>query len=431
MTTEDTSMHVTPIQGNTSRQVSLNFDALAAVMPCIKTRRDLFSFMSTCSGLYNAGIPTLLGFHFTITLRNLSQFYHFLISKGPVSFLSLRGLYFSFASWSEQGRLGPQEVGWLTEILSRAQNLHYIEIFGDLLHQEPTLYKALAQLSSLQTLDLLSTHGEDPEQYILITQLQAPLSTLRFEGVGENLDVVNALVNFHGTLRELTISEFTLYHLPPGPVYPHVVDLSLTAIVNPQLSILIPAFPNVKTLLARLLIPNESDPAIRGNNLQYQMDYPTRCWQLSSLVTDAPSLWTLPLRAGVPEVEVHDLSPGIELEFLQSSLVHLRPLHLTFENDQDPILEDNWLSKAITGDWKELVRLDFDYIFPAVSDKCNEHLIAQAIPSLALLKLKNISQKSYWIRQEDKLAPLSPSTRQAFERLSEELLAPLRKGEFK
>ncbi|KAF7796929.1 hypothetical protein EIP86_008114 [Pleurotus ostreatoroseus] len=315
---------------------------------------------------------------------------------------------------------------------------------------------------------------------------QAWSSRDRFEGVRENLDVVNALANFRGTLRELTISEFTLTHLPPGPVYSNVIYLSLKGIVNSLLSILIPALPNVKTLHVDLLVLDEGDPAIRGNNIQYQVEQPAQCWQLSSLVADVHSLWTLSLRRGVPEVKVHNFSLKRDFEYLEPSLVHLRPLQLTFENDREPIFGDNWLSKTITDDWKELARLDFEYIFPAVPNKCDEHLdklytqlalvstsqpnlcvlniclspdyreaqstgfsatcyhlagldiyavaseIARAIPSLALLQLKNVAHKFHWIRQEDGLAPLSPSlTQPDFECLSEGLLAPLRNGEFK
>ena len=105
------------------------------------------------------------------------------------------------------------------------------------------------------------------------------------------------------------------------------------------------------------------------------MDHPTQCWQLSSLVADVPSLWTLSLRRGVPEVEVHDFSLERDLEYLEASLVHLRPLQLIFENDQDPILGDSWLSKTITNGWKELARLDFEYIFPAVPNQWDQHLV--------------------------------------------------------
>ena len=74
------------------------------------------------------------------------------------------------------------------------------------------------------------------------------------------------------------------------------------------------------------------------------------------------------------------------------------------------------------------------YDFLADLDMCAAaSRIAQAVPTLTLLKLESIAQKSYWVRQEERLVPLfpSPTRSKAFEHLSSELLAPLREGEFR
>ncbi|KAF7796928.1 hypothetical protein EIP86_008113 [Pleurotus ostreatoroseus] len=265
---EDTSLHATSMPGTPSDKVLLNFDTLTAVIPWLQTRPNLL--MITCSGLYNVGIPTLLDIHYKIIRRNLSLFYRFLVSRAPTSFLALRSLSLYFKG----DIFVTKKLIWLTEILTRAENLQYLEVCVDQLRQNAALYKTLAQLRSLRTLDHFHAYGADPEHCALMAQLESPLTTLMFGNAGDDIDAVNALANFHHKLQELVISQLTLYHLPPSPVYFNVVHLSLIIISDTRLSILIPALPNLRSLIAKGLHVDHDQAAYRKDSIQFQMDYP-------------------------------------------------------------------------------------------------------------------------------------------------------------
>ncbi|KAF7799459.1 hypothetical protein EIP86_010694 [Pleurotus ostreatoroseus] len=121
-----------------SSQCSLNFDILASVLPWIKERRGLFSFVSMCSALYHTGIPvTFLGFHCRTHANNLADFYEFLTSKSPYSFWGLRSLEFCFDPFEDRRLIGTDEICIGADILSRATKIRRLSISGDFMDGKP------------------------------------------------------------------------------------------------------------------------------------------------------------------------------------------------------------------------------------------------------------------------------------------------------
>lgn len=370
MATEDAS--TAPIIENPQPQIALNFDTLAAVIPWIKKRKDLLSFISTSADLYSAGIPVLLGFPYGLSSSNLSSLHHFLTSKGPQSSLGLRELHLSFVSYSEDTTMDADAIAQLTDILSRAKNLQNLSIYGDVLHLYPALYEILASYSSLHSLDLLWAQGADHQTLNLLKQLQAPLTYLLFEGSEGDLHVTSALANFSNTLEDLTISTYTLCHSPvAGPVYPKLAHLRLTTVYNPQLSILVPAFPNLQTLSISINYSQHIAEQLEGwreSNLQFQADHPSQRWFLTYLAGEGGGLYTLALQTGVPDVEVFNFAPELDIEDLRVSLAPLRPMQLKIDNDDDPISGADWISTAISTGWTELTRLELSFALAEIDD---------------------------------------------------------------
>lgn len=342
--------------------MSLNFDVLVAVMPWIKDRKDLFSFISTCSDLYNMGVSTLLGFHYVIRRKHISPFYQFLASKAPSSFLGLRSLYFSDINVEDDVQ-NPDVISALTDLFSRASNLQHIKICGHELH--PVLYQALASLTSLCTLNL-RVHGSDLDKQMMFKQLQSPLDSVEFDGTGEQLDVITALANFHRTLQKLTVSNLTFCHNSTGLSYANLTHLSLQFIDSLQLSILVPAFPGLRTLNITFS-PEFGDAREewRESNIRFQMDHPSQRWHLSSLTGDTGTLYMLGLQFIVPDVTVVNIQPEWDLEDIEDCLATLRPVRLSIYNEMEPFNDVDWVSDLLETSCNETVRFDLGFALPS------------------------------------------------------------------
>lgn len=373
MNVEDMSSLATPRREHLLCPIALNFDVLCAIMPWIKRRKDLLSYMSTCSGLYNTGVLILLGFRCAIKAKNLHPFYRFLISKSPSSFLGLRNLCCSSLDVEDDAHY-LDVIDMLTDVLSRAKNLRHFEISS--VRMDPALYQPLASLQSLRSLKL-STYGSYPEQQLMLTQLQSPLRNLEFDGPGVHpaVDVIAMLANFSRTLRKLAISDLTFCHNPAGPTYLKLTRLSLTSTGGPQLSILLPAFPNLQILIIKYCdILGDRKEEWRESNIQFQMDHPSLNWHLTSLTGDPESLYVLGLQTAVLDVTVIDLDPTWNLEDFEDCLETLRPMKLSICNEGgEPITDVDWLSDAIALDCNELVRFDLTFGFLPNVDSVSQY----------------------------------------------------------
>lgn len=356
-----------------SRLKSLNFDILAAMIPWIRNRKDLYSFVTTCSDLYNISAPALLSFHHRIGTRNLRGFYDFLISKSPTSFTALRSLDLYFSRYPVMDQY-PEEhsVRMLNDILSRAQNLQHLEVHGDILYNDPSLYQTLKSLRSLKTLSLPPCCGPGNRQQTMITQLQSPLTKLNYDNILDaNMDPISLLANFRHTLEELAFSVGNISYDPNltrDMSYPKLVNLKLSGIQDPPLSILIPAFPNLQTLDIQTS-GSYDDNDTRDKNIRFQANYPFQRWYLLSLTGDVRSLFVLGLQCRVPKLTIANFDTEMDGE-LEEILPPLRPLHLSFEGC---IVETKWLSEAIESVWHGLKRLDLRVEYPATVEAYYKH----------------------------------------------------------
>lgn len=148
--------------------------------------------------------------------------------------------------------------------------------------------------------------------------------------------------------------------------YYNISHLGLCSISNMRLSILVPAFPNLKRLIARFS-DHFTDPEVdtlRADNLQFQQEHPTQTWRLSSLAGDIAGLYVLGLQTAVYTVSIACLGITIHddtAELLEVVLTPLRPLSLSVDGLDDSVLEMGWLSNAVI-QCHELARFDFELL---------------------------------------------------------------------
>ncbi|KAF7796973.1 hypothetical protein EIP86_008161 [Pleurotus ostreatoroseus] len=413
---------------NVSHQSSLNFDTLAAVIPWITLRKDLLSFLTTCSGLYNSGILTLLGHPSNITNANLRQFHAFLTSRASISFAALRDVKFCLSVKDTVPPPFDQDgMRILTNILSRARNLRYLQVDGDILHKYPSICETLALLPSLVSLTV-PTHPEDTGR-ALLTSLQSSLTKLVYNGAsGEVLDLQTSLAKSQHTLKEFILSDALIHHSGSagGAVFSRLVRLELNGVTSLLLSVLIPAFPNLESL--ELLYCHgetaDEDEENRGRNIQFQKNHPSLAWHLSSLTGDATSLYSLSLKSKVPEVKVTTFLSEVEKVRLGVLLPPLRPQQLILDDEAELTDEDEFFDTlsliAISQPYLSAIHLtlyggpelsEMGYSYDTDSDESEDHddlqrdiMLAtraiQAIPSLKVIVFTIVSSNvwtSEWV----------------------------------
>lgn len=349
-------MNAATIVNERSHQRHLNFDILVYVGRLIAGRNDLLSFISTCSDLYRTGVPTLLGFPYHINERNLAAFYAFLVSRSPSSFLGLRDLDLYLPD------IGPNDTTIITDILSRAKKLRSIGIHGSVTMPDPAVYRALVALPTLENLDLQMCS----DSKAVLAQLRSPVLSLLLRFNDDEEDIVTMLSNFAHTLEDLTVYTVVLckttsinFH------YRNVTSLMLCFVPALQLSILIPAFPNLESLYVTNADGCLNPEIVRwhADNLLFQQEHHDQTWRLSSLTGDVASLYTLGLQTTVPTVTVTrlDVEDSDDNGLLKAVLTPLRPLSLAVTpGPYDPVFTTNWLSDEVADECCELVRLDLE-----------------------------------------------------------------------
>lgn len=365
-------MNTTTIVNEESPRVHLPFDILVYVALRIAERKDLLSFISTCSDLYHTSVPTLLGFHHCITKTNLVAFHEFLVSKSPSSFLGLRSLDLHFPE-NVDGRIRPNEVTVITDILDHAKKLQEIAIYGRVMGSGASVYRALAALPALHVLQLGiydDFKAGIPATLIPATlaRLQSPLVSLGFKLHGEDLDIVTALSHFRHTLERLNVSDIALYKVATTDFrYSNMTVLELVSVSNMRLSILVPAFPNLKHLTVKYAddFPDEEVDDLRTDNLQFQQEHPDQMWRLLSLTGDVASLYVVASQTVVHQVSITCLGIygcPLAIGILKAVLTPLQPLSLSMDELDESVVEMGWLSKEVVQCY-ELVRLDLELTF--------------------------------------------------------------------
>lgn len=377
MTIQNPSTSAAGLTSRESCSVSLSFDVLFSVIPWIRERKDLYSFIVTCSNLYHTGILALLGFHYRITTRILAPFYTFLISKAPSSFLAIRSLDLCFPTWPPNAKPDSDDFSMITDILSRSKGLIHMKINSINSNQGSAAYQALARLQTLESLDLDGCEASGDEQRAVLAQLRSPLADLSIQASDEDGDIVAALYNFRHTLKRVVISGSSMCRaIPDNFNYPNLIDLELEAMSHIQLSVLVPAFPNLKHLTIEYVHVTEEPELelLHTTNRQFQQEHPNQTWHLSSLSGAVRALYALGLQTSVPNVTITAFSTYLatEVASLCAVLTQLRPLMLSVESAEEPIFEMDWLATVITDQWHELVRLDLDLTFDD-SDFVNGH----------------------------------------------------------
>lgn len=363
-------MDTKTIMMNKKSKRHLDFDILVYIGQCIPDRDDLLSFISTCSDLYRTGIPTLLKIHCRITRTNLVAFYEFLASKSPSSFLGLRSLELHFPEYAEghvNGKIGPNEITMITDILDHAKKLLNLKIHGSVMGSVATIYRPLAALPALHTLNLNVSGAFDGEISAALAQIQSPLVSLSCNLHGEDGDLVATLPNLCNTLERLAAFNTPLSKVATTELrYYNISHLELVSVSNMRLSILIPAFPNLKLLAVRFAdhFGDSEVDTLRADNLHFQQEHPGQTWRLSSLAADIPGLYVLGLQTAVYTVSIACLGVTIHhetAEFLEAVLKPLCPLSLSVNELDDSILEIGWLSDAVIHCHK-LARFDFELL---------------------------------------------------------------------
>lgn len=388
------TMNTASIVNGRSHQRRLNFDILVYVGHCIKERKDLLSFISTCSDLYRTGVPALLGFHYCITKENVAAFHEFLVSKSPSSFMGLRSLELYFPEQHVRHnrigtviKTGPTEISIVTDILIRAKKIRNIEIYGNLMESDPTVYRALAALPALEVLNLSGCSDPKGEILAALAQLHSPLLSIDLKFHGEDEDIVATLSNFCHTLSRLAVSDIALPKAAPSDFcYSNLTYLKIASVPNMRLSILVSAFPNLEHLVVKFADDFPDDlGTMREDNLRFQQEHPNQMWRLSSLTGDASSLYVLGLQTAVHRVAItcvgirmHEEAPGL----LDLILMPLRPLYLSMvsvDEFDDDIFEMGWLSNEITYEGCQFRRLDLELTFE--SGKLDHELQARLVSS--------------------------------------------------
>ncbi|KAJ3535392.1 hypothetical protein NM688_g6984 [Phlebia brevispora] len=349
---------------STSPNTPLHFDVLACIMAHIDKRVDLLSFISTSSELYASGLPFLLRFPCQISYDNLGPFHQFLTSKGPRSFLALCDLKFTFR---EMERLSDSELELVAYILRKARHLRSLHLQTELLQRCIAIAQAVASIAALHILLLDGYMNEQTS--LALSQLHSPLKRIEISvpGFGDSSkgSSLNMLGKFRDTLESAAIKWDAFS--PTDLCYTKITVLEISFCSHLRLSILVPAFPNLRTLvLGPPDLWTDVRPTfeeLRAENIGYQKQHQGAMWRLSELTAETMALYVLALQMHVPSLTVTDFA-GEECAWLQSTLATMQPVHLKIEVANDSFEDLKGLSTIFSGGTEGLRRLNIEIDFP-------------------------------------------------------------------
>ncbi|KAJ3535391.1 hypothetical protein NM688_g6985 [Phlebia brevispora] len=344
-----------------SPNTPLHFDVLANIMVHIDKRADLLSFISTSSELYTSGLLFLLRFSHQISHDNLGPFHQFLTSKSPGSFLALRDLKFTFRGME---RLSDSELELVADILHKARHLRSLRLQTELLRQFIAIAQAVASFASLH---ILSLDGYiDERTSFTLSQLHSPLKRVEMEfGDFGRKSSLTMLENFRDTLESAAIRGAVFS--PTDLCYTKLTALEISMCSRLRLSILVPAFPNLRTLVVGPLdlyytYRRATLEGLRAENIGYQKQHQGAMWRLFALTADAMALDVLALQTHVPSLTVTDFVVGGA--WLRSTLATMQPLHLKIEVSDDEFEGFEGMSAMFSEGTEGLRQLDIDIYFP-------------------------------------------------------------------
>ncbi|KAJ3535393.1 hypothetical protein NM688_g6986 [Phlebia brevispora] len=339
----------------------LHFDVLISIMVHIDKRADLLSFISTSSELYASGLPCLLRFPCQISHDSLRPFHQFLTSKSPWTFLALRDLQFSFREVKE---LADGELELVADILRKAQHLRSLRLQTELLRRFIAIAQAVASFAALHT--LLFDGSINERTSLTLPQLRSPLKRVEIElGDFRRESSLTMLENLRDTLESATIRRAAFS--PTNLCYTKLTTLKISMCSRLRLSILVPAFPNLRTLvlgppdLWTHLRPTLEE--LRAENVRYQKQHQGAMWRLSELTAEATALNMLALQTYVPSLIVTDFSAG-RCAWLQSTLAAMQLKQLKITAAYDPWGDFKGLSAILSKGTEGLRQLDIELNFP-------------------------------------------------------------------
>ncbi|KAF7791018.1 hypothetical protein EIP86_001977 [Pleurotus ostreatoroseus] len=348
----------------------LGFDSLTALFPHIYEREDLISYISTCRDLYTAGVPHLLRFPCTIQEDNLRDFYTFLKSKAPSSFLGLRDLTCNLETLTDNSaRLRPIQVEMLSEILKEARSLTALAFDAPLLLQDETIPFSIGSMASLRILEIGGAYNDQVGS--VFSRLQSPLEEVGPVIVPDKADPLSVLSKWQQSLKEVRV--LNALCLSSQHRFTNVTVLNLDPCSVPLLCVLVPAFPKLGHLTissADSFFHNGEDfMRLHAANVQYQRDHPTQVWSLKSFSTDITTLHILGLQCTIPCVTISDFCPPQYSEqfrgHLQSSIAPFKPLEVTLIGFSDPPADAQGLADIFVIDkgMDTVKRLNLSIIF--------------------------------------------------------------------
>ena len=222
----------------------LNYDVLIAVM-AFSDRCGIGRLMQTCRTLYLAGSSYILDGEVSFSTRGrLISFCRFMLRDPPNRFWHLREL-----ELGTSGRFkNPQAGELIADLFIHAKHLRTLRLLHcDYLELSPRVFRALADMTSLRDLTLISLSDE---AYDLLPELQSPLMRIECSFYNNDTydpaDPISLLAPFKNSLKEMKVTwvEFASLNVR----YLHVTDLYVDDCRFAELRYIFHAFPNLRRL---------------------------------------------------------------------------------------------------------------------------------------------------------------------------------------
>ncbi|KAJ3542541.1 hypothetical protein NM688_g5961 [Phlebia brevispora] len=379
-----------------------NFDILTYILKRVPQRKDVLSFMYTCTIAYAAGIPILLGFPCHIDLVNMRIFHTFLVSRAPASFLALRDISFS-NSLSE--KLQRFEIEIVKDILRKATNLRALGLYRDILGQADEIPRLVASLTALRSF----TVSDNPDENIafVLSHLRAPLKRVHVSFFKER-EVLSLLAEFWNTLESVAVTAAGF--ASTTSCYHNLTSLTISYYSQIRLSVLVPAMPNLQRLDVGCLNPHASareGELVRQENFLFQQARTSPVWNLAFLSADAPALSILGLQFKVPCVEITRLGSLIwrDAAWWRRTMAPLRPTQLILSGEFP--FEPGGLSRILCEGMQDLKYLQLNATFLLDGLRHRSSLVG------TIVQYPDMRSKWLYVLQElmiNDLAPLAEFT---------------------
>ncbi len=238
---------------NTHTLPKLNLDTFCMISSHIRSTGDMFQFMLTCHGIFNAGVPYLIKLGPFLTSPNaIASFHKFMADDDKRRYKWLKTLKLDLGDSAEA-------TDRLLEILSNAHTLKRLEIRNcHLLDRDERIRQAIASLTTLKEIKLLRM-SVISSAHAMLLEMESDVVNLEvsfFSETGNFIDgeAVIGLQKFAHCAISLHLWVAEFIHCPEEidtseyPVYPQVKTLVLDNARVDRLQLLTHAFPNLRSL---------------------------------------------------------------------------------------------------------------------------------------------------------------------------------------